>query len=74
MADDPSSIDRDLISEEDFFRAQAEYAARLSSLQPVIDHIQRIGEENRESWGSLLEQNAEKFPDSMAVKSNKRTP
>jgi len=69
MADDPSSIDRDLISEEDFFRAQAEYAARLASLQPVIDHIQRIGEENRESWGSLLEQNAEKFPDSIAVKS-----
>ncbi len=69
MTDQTTSFNKDLISEEDFLRAQAEFTQRAPAVQSILDHVQRITEENRQSWGLLLEENAAKLPDAMAVKS-----
>jgi len=46
---------------------------KLSWRLPVIWHTQKqlrnVGIEKRESWGSMLEENAQRFPDNPAIKS-----
>jgi len=68
--DNASFSDRQLITLSQYARAQARMLPRLPKILQTIKHIKRIGAENRESWGLLLEENAAKFPSNVAVKSD----
>jgi citronellyl-CoA synthetase len=59
----------DVISFFDFLKGWLSIAWRLPVIIRTRKKMARVGEENRESWGSMLEENAKKFPDHPAVKS-----
>ncbi|GAB4349178.1 MAG: long-chain-acyl-CoA synthetase [Candidatus Abyssubacteria bacterium] len=59
----------DLIRFRDIFLARLMLLPRLRSIKRTVRHVMNIDAENRESWGSLLEENARRFPLHMAVKS-----
>ncbi len=69
MADDFPSKDEGLISFFDYLKGWLCLSWRLPTLLRTKKQIENIGTENRESWGSMLEENAEKFPDNPAIKS-----
>lgn len=69
MSDDSLSKDEGLISFFDYLKGWSGLSWRLPTLLRTQKQMANIGIENRESWGSMLEENAEKFPDNPAIKS-----
>ncbi len=69
MAEDSPSKHEGLISLADYLKGWLRVAGRLPTLLRTQKQIANVGIENRESWGSMLEENAAKFPNRPAVKS-----
>ncbi len=69
MSGDSQSKDEGLVSFSDYIKGWSDLAWRLPAVLRAKRHIANIGIKNRESWGSMLEENADKFPDNPAVKS-----
>lgn len=69
MSDDFPSKDEDLIYFFDFLKGWLGLSWRLPTILRTKRQVENIGTENRESWGSMLEESAEKFPHNPAVKS-----
>ena len=65
-----SRVQKDgLITRLQYLRGRLSILWRLPTIFRTTKHISNIGEEDRESWGSMLEENADKFPNNTAVKS-----
>jgi citronellyl-CoA synthetase len=69
MAADSPSQDEGLISFFDYLKGWLPQVGRLPAILHNRKQIANVGVENRESWGSMLEENAVKFPDNPAIKS-----
>jgi len=69
MAEDTPSSNEGLISFFDYLKGWLGLSWRLPILLRTQKQIANIGIENRESWGSMLEENAAKFPHNPAIKS-----
>jgi acyl-CoA synthetase (AMP-forming)/AMP-acid ligase II len=69
MAENSPSSNEGLVSLVDYLKGWLGLSWRLPTLLRTQKQIANIGIENRESWGSMLEENAEKFPDNPAIKS-----
>ena len=69
MAADSPSKGEDLISFFDYLKGWLPLVWRLPTILYTLKQILNVGSENRESWGSMLEENAAKFPDNPAIKS-----
>jgi acyl-CoA synthetase (AMP-forming)/AMP-acid ligase II len=67
-ADSPSK-DEGLISFFDYLKGWLPLIWRLPAILSTRRRVANVGVENRESWGSMLEENAAKFPDRPAIKS-----
>jgi len=65
----PSKNNDDLISFFDYLAGWLKLSWRLPVIWRYRKKVLSVGSENRESWGSMLEENARKFPDNPAVKS-----
>jgi acyl-CoA synthetase (AMP-forming)/AMP-acid ligase II len=72
MADDLLTGNEDLVSLPAYLKGWLALAWRLPGILRAQRLIGRVGVDNRESWGSMLEENAAKFPDNPAVKSAER--
>jgi citronellyl-CoA synthetase len=59
----------DLITRSQYLRARLSILWRLPTIIKTTKHIESIGVENRESWGSMLEETADHFPGNAAIKS-----
>ena len=65
-----SRVQKDgLITRKDYIKGWLSISWRLPTISRIIKHLYNIGEEDRESWGSMLEENADKFPNNTAIKS-----
>ncbi len=69
MAADSPAKDEGLISLFDYLKGWLPLVWRLPAILYNVKQILNVGVENRESWGSMLEENAVKFPDNPAIKS-----
>ena len=69
MAGDSPTKHEGLISFFDYIKGWLGLSWRLPILLRTQKQIANIGIENRESWGSMLEENAAKFPHNPAIKS-----
>jgi len=69
MAADSPAKDEGLISLSDYLKGWLPLVWRLPAILYNVKQILNVGVENRESWGSMLEENAAKFPDNPAIKS-----
>jgi len=69
MAVDSQSKDESLISFFDYLKGWLPLVWRLPTILYNCIKVLNVGTKNRESWGSMLEENAEKFPDNPAIKS-----
>jgi len=69
MTSDFPSRDKNRISFFDFLKGWLLQVWRLPILFYIRKQVINVGIENRESWGSMLEENAAKFPDNPAIKS-----
>ena len=69
MSKDSPPKDEGLISFFDFFKGWLSLSWRLPAILRTKRQVENIGTENRESWGSMLEENAAKFPHNPAIKS-----
>lgn len=58
-----------LISFFDYLTGWLKLSWRLPVILRTRKQVLNVGTENRESWGSMLEENAQKFPDNPAIKS-----
>ena len=58
-----------LISLIDFLKGWLYLSHRIPGILRTQKKIQNVAHENRESWGSMLEENAQRFPDNPAIKS-----
>lgn len=67
-ADSPPK-DEDLISFFDYLKGWLKISYRLPTILRTQKQVLNVGTDNRESWGSMLEENAQMFPDNAAVKS-----
>jgi len=63
------SNDEGLISCFDYLKGWFKLSWRLPAILRTQKDVLNVGIENRESWGSMLEENALKFPDNPAIKS-----
>jgi citronellyl-CoA synthetase len=59
----------DLITRSQYLRGRLNILWRFPTRKKTIQHIENVSVENRESWGSMLEKTAAKFPDNAAIKS-----
>ena len=59
----------DLITPTQYWKRRLSILPRMPSIIKATKHIANISVENRESWGSLLESAAARFPDNVAIKS-----
>ncbi len=59
----------DLITRSQYLRGRLSILWRFPTIKKTIQHLESIGVENRESWGSMLEETAAQFPDNAAIKS-----
>jgi citronellyl-CoA synthetase len=59
----------DLITWSQYLRGRLSILWRFPTLKRTIQHIENVSVENRESWGSMLEETAAKFPANAAIKS-----
>jgi len=69
MSEESPPKDEGLISFFDFIKGWLNLSWRLPVILRTKRQVENIGTENRESWGSMLEENAENFPDIPAIKS-----
>jgi citronellyl-CoA synthetase len=69
MTADSTSNDEGLISFFDYLKGWLPLVWRLPAILLTAKTIASVSTENRESWGSMLEENAAKFPDNPAIKS-----
>jgi acyl-CoA synthetase (AMP-forming)/AMP-acid ligase II len=69
MTADIPSKDEDLISFFDYIKGWLPLVWRLPAILRNRKQVVNVGTENRKSWGSMLEENAAKFPDNPAIKS-----
>jgi acyl-CoA synthetase (AMP-forming)/AMP-acid ligase II len=69
MSDDSIAKDEGLISFFDYLKGWLGLAGRLPTILQTRKKMANIAAENRESWGSMLEENAARFPHNPAVKS-----
>jgi citronellyl-CoA synthetase len=69
MSEDSPPKDEGLISFFDFIKGWLSLSLRLPAILSTKRQIEKIGTKNRESWGSMLEENAAKFPHNPAIKS-----
>ncbi len=69
MAADSPSKDGGLISFLDYVKGWLPLVWRLPAILYTQKQIANVSLKNRESWGSMLEENASKFPDNPAIKS-----
>ena len=69
MGPDSPSSDESLISFFDYLKGWFKISWRMPAILRTQKHVLNVGVENRESWGSMLEENALKFPDNPAIKS-----
>jgi citronellyl-CoA synthetase len=60
----------ELLRAGQYYWARIRHLGRLPGNWRHARKIRSIGEENRESWGSMLEETAGKYPDNPAVKSH----
>jgi citronellyl-CoA synthetase len=60
----------DLITRRQYLRGKLGLLRRFPSIKKTIKKIENVFAENRESWGSMLEETAAKFPDNAAIKSH----
>jgi acyl-CoA synthetase (AMP-forming)/AMP-acid ligase II len=70
MIGDSQTPKEDLITRWQFIRGRLGILWRFPTIKKTIKHIENIFVENRESWGSMLEETAAKFPDHAAIKSH----
>ena len=59
----------DLITLSQYLRARLSILWRLPTIIKTTRHITNVAAENRESWGSMLEETADKFPGNASIKS-----
>ena len=69
MAADSPAKEEGLISFFDYLKGWLLLVWRLPAILHTRKQIAAVGTENRESWGCMLEENAAKFPDNPAIKS-----
>ena len=69
MATETSSTNEGLISFFDYIKAWLNLSWRLPIILRTKKQVANVATENRESWGSMLEENARDFPDNPAIKS-----
>ncbi len=69
MADASPSKNEGLVSLSDYLKGWLPLVWRLPTILRTRKQVANVGTENRESWGSMLEENAAKFPDNPAIKS-----
>ena len=69
MAADSPSRNDDLISFLDYLKGWLKLSYRLPAILRTQKQVFNVGTDDRESWGSMLEENAQMFPDNAAVKS-----
>lgn len=66
-----AQISRDgLITRSQYIRGRLGVLWRYLAIKKTTKQIENIFVENRESWGSMLEETAAKFPDNAAIKSH----
>ncbi len=70
MAGKPERPSDDGIKARHYYWARLCQCRRLPAILKTARKIRRIPKENRESWGSMLEAAAHKYPDNPAVKSH----
>ena len=58
-----------MISLFDYIRGWLKLSGRLPTILRTQRQVFKVDTDNRESWGSMLEENAKKFPDNPAIKS-----
>ena len=68
MATDSPSKDEGLISFFDYLKGWLPLVWRLPTILYTLKQVVNVGLENREYWGSMLEENAAKFPGNHAIK------
>lgn len=73
MGEKPAETDLHRITFKDYLLGRLKLLPRYRSIKRTIKHLTEIERENRESWGSLLEENAAKYPNNVAVKSEEAT-
>ncbi len=73
MGDKPAEADLHRITFKDYLLGRLKLLPRYRSIKRTIKHLTEIERENRESWGSLLEENAAQYPDNIAIKSEEAT-
>ncbi|UCD57856.1 MAG: AMP-binding protein, partial [Candidatus Hydrogenedentota bacterium] len=59
----------DLVTLKGYVLGRLSLARRFPSIRRNIKHVFEIDEQNRESWGSLLEECAQRYPRNTAIKS-----
>ena len=69
VADSPSK-DEGLISLTDYLKGWLSLSWRLPAILRDRKRVADVGTENRESWGSMLEETAHKYPNNPAIKSH----
>ena len=69
MAEDSPSKHEGLISFFDYFIGRLRLSWRQPAIRRAQEQFDNVATENRESWGSMLEENAARFPDNPAIKS-----
>jgi citronellyl-CoA synthetase len=69
MAKDNSSINEGLLSFFDYWKGRLRLLWRQPAIRRAQEQFDNVATENRESWGSMLEENAACSPDNPAIKS-----
>jgi citronellyl-CoA synthetase len=69
MASDNPPKEEDLISFFDYLKGRLRLLWRQPAIRRTQEQVDNVAAENRESWGSMLEENAARFPDNPAIKS-----
>ncbi len=70
MAQNSKVPEHDLITPTQYWSKRLSLLPRWPDITKTIEHIANITVENRESWGSMLEETADRFPDNIAIKSD----
>lgn len=70
MAGKPEKPSYDWIKARHYYGARLRQCRRLPAILKASRKIRRIPKESRESWGSMLEAAAHKYPDNPAIKSH----
>ena len=66
MLSETQAPNEDLITRWQYIRGRLGILWSFLTIKKTIKHLENIFVENRESWGSMLEETAAKFPDNAA--------